>query len=288
MTLRCAGYHRRMLLLLIACTGGSADDSASLPASGDFSALSYNVHGLPEAVTGDDTAGRIAQIAPLLEPFDLIGLQEDWDADNHAVLDAAVSHETREYFDEKVEEGRYYGSGLALFARWPETALLEQHYSTCSGLLDGASDCLASKGFVALRLRLGQGELDVYNTHMEAGGGEEDDVARAVHVDELLAAMAGFSAGRAILFMGDTNLHGDDPEDAPLIAKLMEGAGLLDGCEAVGCEDPGRIDKMLFRDGEGVSLSPTSWEVAPGFVDEQGVDLSDHEPIHMDWSWAAG
>ena len=44
--------------------------------------LTYNIHGLPPEVTGDDTTGRIEQITPLLSDYDVVGLQEDWIEEN--------------------------------------------------------------------------------------------------------------------------------------------------------------------------------------------------------------
>src|SRR5688572_19517498 len=105
-----------MLLLLLAC---HPDDPAA-PTSGSLAVLTYNIHGLPPSITGDDTAARAAAIAPLLEPFDVVGIQEDWLPETHDALDT-VSHETRFRFDTPLE-GRVYGAGLAFYARIPSTA----------------------------------------------------------------------------------------------------------------------------------------------------------------------
>ncbi len=283
-----------LTLLFLACTADLAVDSGAVidsgavdpgPASGTLRTLTYNVHGLPSAITGDDTPGRMELIAPLLPAYDLLGLQEDFDADNHAVLTAQCTHPVHAWFDDKVEEDRFYGSGLSVLGPGEATLVHHQHYSACNGITDGASDCLASKGFQLVRLDLGQGEVDVYNTHLEAGSGAEDNAARQVHVDELTAAMATYSADRAIIFLADSNLHGDDPVDQPLIAQL-EGVGLRNACHEVDCPEPDRIDVIMVRDGGGVSLTVDSWSVEGQFVDDQGVDLSDHNAIAAELSWA--
>ena len=284
---------RTLLTLLAAggaaagCADKGADSADTGPTEGALRALTYNVHGLPPELTGDDTAGRMAQIAPLLDGFDVVGLQEDFDDANHDTLAAGSHHATQVRFAEALED-RFYGPGLAVFADFAELDHRHEHYDACYGTIDGAGDCLASKGFQVVRLRLGGGlELDVYNTHLEAGGGGEDDAARAVHVDQLLAALSGWSDGRAVLFLGDTNLHEDDPDDAPLLERLLADGGLTDSCEAVGCDDPGRIDRLLFRSSDELSISATAWAVEPAFVDEAGVDLSDHEALSADFTWAA-
>ncbi|RME25056.1 MAG: hypothetical protein D6798_09795 [Deltaproteobacteria bacterium] len=273
-----------MIAFLLACIGPSGLPDSGPPDSGSLSVLTYNVHGLPEAVTGDDTPARMAAIAPLLPAFQLVGIQEDWDATNHEILVAEAPHPIQEWFDDKLDDSRLYGAGLSLLAPGTERMLHEQHYSRCNGVLDGASDCLASKGFQVLRLDLGGVQLDVYNTHLEAGRGEEDGEARASNVAELLAAMDELSTDRAVIAMGDTNLHGDDPEDQPLIQQLVD-AGLRNACDEVGCPEPDRIDRIMVRDGGDVALAVDSWAVPSGFEDADGVPLSDHDPIAVVLSW---
>ena len=264
-----------MLLFHIACTPGDP------PTSGSFTALTYNVHGLPPEITGDDTAGRMERIAPLLEPYDLVGLQEDFDDDNHARL-ATTTHPVKVRFSEILDD-RFYGSGLALFARAAALEVDDEHYEDCNGVTDGASDCLASKGFQVVTLALGEHEIDVYNTHMEAGNGDEDDLARAGQVDQLLASMDAREA--TVLFLGDTNLNDDDEEDLVEIQRLKD-YGLQDSCDLVGCEDPGRIDRFLVLDRGAVRLEGEDWWVAPELVDDDGADLSDHEGIATTWAWS--
>ena len=253
--------------------------------SGALRVLTYNVHGLPSGITGDDTSARIASIAPRLPAYDLLGLQEAWIAEDREVLTAECEHAVEESFDEPVDAGRAYGAGLITLGPDPASLVHEQYYTRCHGTLDGASDCLASKGFQLLRFELGAGSLDVYNTHFEAGNGEEDIAARESNVAELLEAIATHSEGRAVLLMGDTNLSGDDATDAPALAALFD-AGLADACDMVGCPEPGRIDRFLLRNGDEVRLIPGDWAVPPEFVDEAGVPLSDHDPIELTLEWA--
>jgi endonuclease/exonuclease/phosphatase family metal-dependent hydrolase len=265
---------------------GQSRDTGEPARSGSLSVLSYNVHGLPSLITGDDTPARMVQIAPLLHEWDLLGLQEDWDADNHAVLTGATDHQSKLWFDALVSAERYYGSGLSVLARHPVIERQDTHYTTCSGILDGASDCLASKGFQVARLEIGAGQVDFYNTHLEAGGGDEDNAARSVQVDQLIEALTGYSAGQAVIFTGDFNLRSSDPDDLKELQRLQDASGLLDACEAVACDEPDHIDRVFFRSSDSFALTPQTWSnQSPGFVDGDGVNLSDHPPISASMSW---
>ncbi len=270
------------LVLLSSCAGAPAP-----AAQGDFSVLTYNVHGLPSSITGDDTSGRMELIAPLLGDFDVVGLQEDFIDENHDILDASSPHTLRVRFSELVEEERIYGSGLALWSDFREVERRQVHYSSCHGLLESSSDCFASKGFQAIRQELVPGvEVDFYNTHLEAGGGDEDNAVRAEQVSMLLESLTSWSAGRAVVFTGDFNLHGDDPEDIPQLDRLITEAALLDSCIEVDCAEPERIDRIFFRDGAGVALQAESWQQDMEFFDAAGVPLSDHDALWARLSWS--
>ena len=107
-------------VVLVGCSGpkdsfdsdeGPVDPATEEPVASDgqFTVLSYNVHGLPSIITGDDTPGRMTQIAPRLSDWDILGLQEDWDATNHQELISEVDHETRLWFDDSMSKNREFG-----------------------------------------------------------------------------------------------------------------------------------------------------------------------------------
>ena len=52
--------------------------SAGPATSGEFIALTYNVAGLPQAISGSDPETNSPLISPLLNAYDLVLLQEDW------------------------------------------------------------------------------------------------------------------------------------------------------------------------------------------------------------------
>ncbi len=272
-----------LLLLLVGC----GPEPGPVPADGNFDILTYNVHGLPSGITGDDTTGRIEQIGPLLNDFDLVGLQESWIDDDFALLAADSEHPTQVRFAEPLNEERVYGSGLGVFAHLPALDQLTVHYDDCFGFLDNASDCLASKGFLAVRLELAEGaSFDLYDTHFEAGGGDEDYAVRDALIAQVTDAIATWSADRAVVFVGDFNMH-DFSAGTAQWSALLDPTGLRDTCAEVGCTAPDHIDRVLFRDGGGVAWTADSWaDLSAEFLDPEGVDLSDHPPIRSGLTWA--
>ena len=172
-------------------------------------------------------------------------------------------------------------------SRFDVVAAFETHYSTCFGRFDSASDCLASKGLQAIRIKIDDGvELDIYNTRLEAGNGTDDAEARGVQVSELLQALTAFSGDRALMVLGDTNLHENKPVDAAELRRLYDEGGLKDTCIELDCPEPNRIDRIYFRSGSAVEIQAIEWRVAPEFVDGEGMDLSDHDAIAARFRWA--
>lgn len=278
------------LALGVGCTGG-ADPAgqpaeAAVPTEGELRILTYNVAGLPDGVSGAGAPllDRMPLIGSFLDDYDLVGIQEDFDPTGHDALLGEVSHATVRWFDTRVADDRVYGSGLSQLARPALLSYEAEHYTRCNGVFDGASDCLASKGFQILTLSLGGAELDFYNTHHEAGGGDEDEAVRLDQVQQVVASAEGRSAGRAIIYTGDFNLRPDDPSDAVPLAAY-DTADLRRSCEILGCEEPHHIDQVRLRDGDDIELEATSWARVTDMVDTQGEDLSDHPAVEVTVRW---
>ena len=133
--------------------------------------------------------------------------------------------------------------------------------------------------------------MDFLDTHLEAGGGDEDDAARVTQIEQVVDLLQGWSAERPVVCTGDFNLHvGDDPDDAQL-DRLVGGGGLSDSCEAVSCPDATHIDRVFFRSSEQLTWTVEGWrDLSSDFLDDEGVDLSDHPPIEatLGWRWEPG
>lgn len=270
-----------ILALVMACM---APESMN---EGELEVLTYNVHGLPSVVTGDDTMGRLTQIAPLLDSYDYVGIQEDFTEEGAVLLDEGTALPYRTRFDERVENERVYGSGLTSYSQTPFVSAAGVHFQDCHGLVEGASDCFASKGFQVLEVRLGEDQLlQVVNTHIEAGGGPEDEAARAGNVEDLIRGMSELSSDHPLLFLGDTNLHPEQSVDAALSKRFEDELGLQDVCTVLDCAEPNRIDRIYYRAGHLVEFEVLEWRVATEFVDAEGQDLSDHDAIAARFQWA--
>ena len=250
--------------------------------SGTLSVLTYNIHGLPPAITNDDTTGRIEQLAPLLSEYDIVGVQEDWMDENRSLLIDGANLPHVDVFDEQLSEDKVYGAGLTFLSTIPHTDTKHVHYDRCNGYTDSASDCFASKGLQVVSTKLDEQPLHFLNTHLEAGGQDVDTDIRSEQVDSILSEIG--SLDGAIIVMGDFNLHPDDPIDMAILERLTD-AGLSNACWELDCAEPNNIDQIWYRSGDALTLTLESWERPTHFVDAEGVDLSDHPPIVGVFGW---
>ncbi len=302
--------------------GGSTTAAGGGGASGEFSVLAYNVAGLPVEISKERPDVNIPKISTHLDDYDVVMTQEDFDwwkpdglasgidfVNYHDRLRADASHEFRtdqhpgpEAVGIDIEADRpnmELGDGLGVLSVFPISDTVRVPWDSCFGEFDsGASDCLAMKGFLMTRLELADGVVvDLYNLHGEAGGGPEDQALQVENYRQLAAYMATHSEGRAVIVGGDTNLHTDPPgddahedsaggEDLEIWETFLDELGLTDACTATDCDEPGRIDKIAFRSGDGIELEALSHEFQTEvFVDEEGEDLSDHQALEVVFSW---
>jgi hypothetical protein len=309
-------------------TTTSADDGGpSDGQSGELSLLAYNVAGLPQEISTVNPEKHIPLISPLLEPYDLVLTQEDFDwwgqevedleldfMNYHSRLRADVTHEYQserhpgpEAVGIDVANDRptlYVGDGLGMLSRFPFRDMVRVPWEDCFGGIDtsdgGAGDCLAMKGFAVAMLELAPGvEVAVVNLHAEAGGTPADRRFSEEGYQMMAAYLNEHHADDAIIFAGDTNLHTNEDEepnldengevlntDRQIWLDFLEATGIIDACDVVTCDDPGRIDKAAFRSNDAVDIEPTSLRFnVEKFVDETGEDLSDHDALEVTFTW---
>ena len=329
-TLAALAVAASMVLTAAGCSSSATDDGAqsgdpaptttSPDEGGTFSLLSYNVAGLPAEISKVRPDLNIPIISPLLEPYDVVLTQEDfdwWKADGlasgldfvnyHDRLRADVTHEHRteahpgpEAVDLDLSDRQppEVGDGLGVLSRFALGDAVRVPWAACFGGFDtsdgGAGDCLSMKGFLHVRMTLADGvEVDLYDLHGEAGGTPTDQELQAADYEQLAAYIVEHSAGRAVVLGGDTNLHtdlehpdGSEGADIEIWDRFLEETGLTDACTATDCPEPGDIDKVAYRSGDGVELEATAHDFPTSvFVDDEGEALSDHDPLEVVFTW---
>ncbi len=286
--------------LLIGC--GDDDDNAAAPIEGGFLALSYNVAGLPQGLSGSNPEVNTPLIAPLLNAFDLVLVQESWQTPDpnplaptrvyHEILAAGSNHPYHSdplplpLNQDPERPSAIVSDGLNRFSQFPFGDVIRQRWEDCD---DSAADCLSLKGFSVARTEVAPGVcVDVYNLHGEAGNTENDQDLKEQNTRDLVDFMLDFSAGRAVVVGGDFNMRLRRERDAANLEFLTSETGLMDACIAQGIVDTEEIDKFFFRSNEQVAITPTTCDFeVETFVDPDGEPLSDHDPLAVRFEWSA-
>jgi hypothetical protein len=296
---------------------GTAATDGSGGGSGEIAALSYNVAGLPELLSGSNPEVNTEIIGPLLNDYSLVLMQETWKTpEPNPLAPTRVYHEILEDTSEHAYKSEsaaqplgtdarrstaLLADGLNFFSDNPMGEVTRVAWDGCFGGADtsdnGAADCLAFKGFAVTTITLGEGvEVDVYDLHGEAGSSPDDQTLQRADFEQLAAFMLDHSEGRAVILGGDTNLHTDeepenpqDVEDSRIWQDFLEATGLTDACDAVGCDEPGRIDKFASRSSDSVTLEAKTWKFETDkFVTDDGEPLSDHEALAVTFRFRTG
>jgi endonuclease/exonuclease/phosphatase family metal-dependent hydrolase len=276
-----------------------AEGPAEPMSSGSFTALTYNVAGLPEVFSRSRPSVYMPQIGRRLNRYDLVLLQESWQTPSpnpaaplrcyHELLVTTARHRyktpaaSQPFGTDLRRPSALLADGLNVFSKYPLLSTQRVAWEQC---VNTFHDCYALKGFSMTPVQLALGlSLHVYNLHMEAGWSDADDAARDAAIDQLLAYIEVHSRGQALIVGGDFNLHGDRGRSAAQLTKLRDGAGLHDAC--VECEHPRNVDKVLYRGNEHIRLEADSWRLeSSAFRSESGETLSDHAPLAVHFKWS--
>jgi endonuclease/exonuclease/phosphatase family metal-dependent hydrolase len=248
---------------------------------GQLSVLTYNVAGLPEGLSNVRPTQTLPLVGALLSKFDLVLVQEDFAYPELLRKQLRLPYRSAPFVR---GQALHFGDGLSLFSKLPLGDVKRTAWATCHGVYDSYSDCLTPKGFAFTRVELTPGtSVDVYDAHLDAGPGSGDKAARAAQLEQLLRALREQSADRALVLGGDFNLTGAEVSG---FRRRMTELGIVDACDALGCGQERRLDRVLLRSGGAVTLKAKAWRVVPGFRDGQGRALSDHEPVLATIGWS--
>ncbi len=265
-----------------------------------LSVLSYNVHGISWLFAKDNPGLRSAAIGWLASSYDVVLLQEDFEyhADIRKQMPHAVAFrgngvgtDPRRLLAALVmlpfnllipNLSMPYGSGLSAFVAREAGEAVEstaQAYGDCGGWFGQRLDCWAQKGFLRVRLRTSESfEVDLYNTHFDAGGGGRSTRARQRQLTELAAAVEELSADRAVIVVGDFNTSFVRAEDRAAIHAFRKRLGLDDSGAGPELPQWRNRDFVLYRSAGGVTIEVEAAGEALQFVNA-GRALSDHPAL---------
>ncbi|KAK0634384.1 Endonuclease/exonuclease/phosphatase [Bombardia bombarda] len=286
---------------------------AAAPTAGDLSILSMNVAGLPAILNSNDVPGDKTTNAQTIGAafsrygFDIIHVQEDFNY--HAAIYAA---DTTHPYRTATSGGVPFGSGLNTLSNLPWLDFTRVKWDRCSDA--SSSDCLTPKGFTFMRVALSGGltggdnsaavYVDVYNMHTDAGTEADDLVARQSNINQVAAYIAAWSAGNAVLVYGDSNSRYSRAGDTAIRGLLASGmsdawvelerGGAVSAVETL-CGNPSTtdycetVDKVFYRSSPLATLTPAAFAYVGGrFLQADGNILSDHNPVQVNFTWAAG
>ena len=103
-----------------------------------------------------------------------------------------------------------YGAGISIFVR-ESLAIADdvdsEPFGLCRGWFGATGDCWASKGYQRVGIRTPDGaEVDLYNTHLEAGPSEHAAQIRGQQLELIARAIEARPKTRAVIVGGDFNI----------------------------------------------------------------------------------
>jgi endonuclease/exonuclease/phosphatase family metal-dependent hydrolase len=275
-------------LLLILSNAGCKKDKNT---EGTFTVLTYNIAGLPEGISGSHPATYTPIISGLINEYDIVHVQEDFD-----YHDSLLLHNTHPYRTETMGTTTV-GDGLNTLSRFPIKNFQRIKWNDCTDF-----DCFTPKGFSYSQIEIEKGVfIDFYNVHAQAQSYEEALEKRRKNIAQLCAYINEHSAGKAVIIMGDMNCRytrtGDtirailDIGFEDVWIKLKRNGAIpeqngnsLTNCtpdrSSANCE---KVDKIFFRSNAQMELTALEYKLDDERYYYQGNDtlpLSDHWPLY--------
>ncbi len=132
-------------------------------------------------------------------------------------------------------------SGLLIISRWPIVEIHQHIFSRC-----GLNDCVANKGVIHARVRLeGVGDIDIYDTHMDASS---RDGLLNHQVGEILEFISATRGSGPLILAGDFNFV---PESTPY-RVLKQRSGYRDAAADSAASNP----ELPKTDRDGFTYDP--------------------------------
>ncbi|MGE0145739.1 MAG: endonuclease/exonuclease/phosphatase family protein [Planctomycetota bacterium] len=248
----------------------------------ELSVLTYNVAGLPDALSMSWPSRNCGLIGERLGGYSIACLQENFAWHAQLISRARLAYATT---PDRVHN-LAFGDGLCQLGVFEQRAVRRTPWASCSGVMLDYSDCLANKGILRVLHRIvvapsrGEHDLEVLTVHMDAGDGPSDRAARRRQFAQLERFVDTTTADRAVIVAGDFNATPSDDADRAQLDAFCAACSMHDVGRELGFDDH-QIDRVLFRSGRRLELVPQEWRVATEFVDDHGEPLSDHPGINV-------
>ena len=251
---------------------------------GEFSFLTYNVAGIHNLFSPLKNKKNMKAIGERLNDFDIVVLQENFSY--YKLLNGPLNFA----YKKKADRWGVLGNGLMRLSQTPFIKYKSFKWPKCSGVFKKLNDCLANKGFSVARHEISSGVfIDIYNIHTDAGVHINDKRARFSQFQFLLEKVKDYSKGNAVIVAGDWNMFHEDRDDQVTFFNFLQKAGLRYMCKTDVCEREkfGRLDRVVYRSSGSVYLEATSvvFGEESDFYDKDGVPLSDHKPLRVNFYW---
>ena len=277
-----------MLALLFVASAFSICATAAEPK--ELKIISYNVAGLP---VGTDVPFNQAALGEMFNEsgYDIIAVQEDFTF--HEMMVAGLSKSIYPYWTYHTG-GVPGGDGLNIFSKYKLNNEERTTWRSLSGVIEGGADELTPKGILYTCIELEDGiYLDFYTIHADAYGDAGSVEARSDNFRQLAEIIEKRGTKRPVIISGDFNTshHFKGEASAEVYREvLVKGCNFKDSWIEVknggNYEDFSSwsgdywgnwdsVDKLLYRDGDGVKLTPTAFEYKY-YKNSKGESISDH------------
>lgn len=274
-------YFLLFAIIFIANACQKKAEEAS-PITGTFTAMSYNVAGLPQGINSDQFPElHMPMISPRLNNYNIVAVQEDFYYHKELVQENHHQYKSK-YF--ALEGG--LGDGLNQFSDYLMLNYMRTGWDDCHG-----TDCYTPKGFTYSRVKITpKVYIDVYNLHCNAGSDSADLAARRKNILQLCKYINLRSKDNAVIVLGDFNCRytrtGDNIRELLSLGFKdawieKERNGILPTQNDIPLLGVEVVDKIFYKSNSTIELKALEYVMPTSdFLDNDGNWLSDHRPIY--------
>src|SRR5438105_3306241 len=134
------------ICLFVFALAAGCKKSANAVKEGTFTAVTYNIAGLPEPISESHPAINTPFISTRLNDYDIVNVQEDF------FYDSLLRKNDHHLYTSKYVAKRSLGDGLNTLSKFLFFDFMRTEWEVCH-----QTDCLTPKGFTYSRLKLAEG-----------------------------------------------------------------------------------------------------------------------------------